>query len=63
MTKVRCFLINWDTDDEDVDLPSETTLTVDLSDYTDFEKSDVVCEALSDSFGWCVYSFVWEEVE
>ncbi len=40
--------ILWDTDGEEVDLPQEWTVEAD-----DIEG---VADALSDEFGWCVFS-------
>ncbi len=51
--KVRFFDIVWDTDDQDVDLPSTHEAIVDADFDTDEEGADL----LSDQFGWCVKSF------
>lgn len=56
--KIKFSNIVWDTDGEEVDLPSEVTLEVD-------EDSDVALDGadmLSDKYGWCVVSFSFEEV-
>lgn len=50
--KVKVFGIVWDTDGEDVDLPSEVTLEV--SEDTDLENE--IADILSDKYGWCVLS-------
>lgn len=41
--------IVWDTDGEDVDLPTEWTMEV--------EDPEDIADELSDIFGWCVESF------
>ena len=55
--KIRFHNIKWDTDGEDVDLPTETTLEVD----DDIDVSLQGADALSDKFNWCVLSFEWEQ--
>jgi hypothetical protein len=45
--------IEWDTDGEDVDLPTETILHSD----TDSIDDDEVVDILSGTYGWCVLSF------
>jgi len=49
--RLRCTEIVWDTDGEDVDLPTETVVEVD-DDCGDEQPAD----ALSDKYGWCVQS-------
>jgi hypothetical protein len=67
--KIRCYDIKWDTDGEDVDLPSvdlPSEVFVDIN--TDDEDADLEtlvneqgADALSDLYGWCVLSYQWEE--
>ena len=55
---VRFFNIQWDTDGQKTDLPSEVTLEVPDSNM------DIATEGadiLSDKYGWCVKSFQFEE--
>ena len=47
--------VEWDTDDEEVDLPKEFTLTVDHYDDTDLD--DEVSDAISDEYGFCHFGF------
>jgi hypothetical protein len=54
--KIRFFNIVWDTDGQDVDLPTEATLEVDEDTQLETEGAD----CLSDEFGWCVLSFDFE---
>ena len=56
---IRFYAIEWDTDGEEVDLPSEVTLEVDADLDLDVDGADV----LSDKYGWCVNGFMWEEVK
>ena len=56
--KIRFFDIQWDTDGEEVDLPTETIMEVPEDCDLDTEGADV----LSDKFGWCVLGFNWEKV-
>jgi len=63
--QVRFYNIKWDTTDDDhpdgqdVDLPDDVTLEVDGDVDLDTEGADV----LSDKYGWCVFSFDYEETE
>lgn len=57
--KVRFFDIDWDTDGETEDLPTETTLEVD----DDLDICEEGADVLSDTYGWCVNSFNYEEVK
>lgn len=50
--KVRFHDIVWDTDGEQVDLPTEVTLEVEPDTVLPEEAADT----LSDKFGWCVQS-------
>lgn len=52
--KFRVHSIIWDTDGEQIDLPSETTIEAD--------DADRIADSLSDKFGWCVESFKHEVV-
>jgi hypothetical protein len=52
---VLVYDITWDTDGEDVDLPSEATL--DIDGENDEEIRDQIADKLSDQTGWCVGSF------
>ena len=49
MAKFNVTNIVWDTDDEDLDLPTEEVVEC----YNDECISDI----LSDKYGWCVESF------
>lgn len=54
--------IDWDTDDEKVDLPSTETLPIeDLTDADDGELvEEEIADWLSDQYGWCVNGFNYE---
>lgn len=56
MKTVRVYDIEWDTDGEEVDLPSIANVTV--------KNEDEIADKLSDEYGWCVFSFrLWKGVE
>ena len=57
MKRYRLFDIDWDTDGEDVDLPSEVIVEIDDDQDIVYDGAD----ALSDQYGWCVNSFEIEE--
>lgn len=54
--KIRFFNIVWDTDGEEVNLPSDIILEV--SDDLDVEEEGA--DVLSDEHGFLVQSFSWE---
>ena len=51
--KAKFTNIVWDTDGEQVDLPSETI--IELPDGFDYQNEGA--DLLSDIYGWCVQSF------
>ena len=69
---VKASKIWWDTSDEELgddeamkiarDLPTERTYTIEVEDTYDGwqDASDLVCDKLSDEFGFCIYNFVFE---
>jgi hypothetical protein len=52
--KFRATDIEWDTDGEDVDLPSE--------DIVEADSADEVADALSDKHGFCIRSLDVKEI-
>ena len=68
--KIRCYNIEWDTDGEEEDLPTEVTLILtepkELIEYCEAREScdedDFIADKLSWEYGWCVNSFEYEEV-
>jgi len=58
MRKIKYFNIEWDSDDNDDELPSEHTIEVD----SDFDPVDDGGDILSDEFGFLVASFSFSEV-
>lgn len=52
---IRIFDIDWDLDDEIVNLPREVYMEVPNNIDMDEEGADL----LSDHFGWCVRGFSW----
>lgn len=53
--------IFWETDAQDVDLPSMLDLDIDDFDY-DFDFDEELADWLSDKYGWLVdsYEFSWD---
>lgn len=47
---MRKVIVNWDTDNEKVDLPKEVEIPANIPD-------DEVADYLSDNYGWCVNSW------
>mgnify|MGYP006886080720 CR=1 FL=1 len=54
--KVRFSNIHWDTDGEEVDLPTEVTMNVEDDLDVELQGADV----LSDEYGWCIFGFNYE---
>lgn len=51
---VRFYNIQWDTDGEPTDLPTDVTIE-DVDD--DIDLAEEGCDVLSDKFGFCLYGF------
>ncbi len=49
MARFNVTNIVWDTDDEDLDLPTEELVKCD--------DADCISDTLSDMYGWCVESY------
>jgi len=58
MKKYKATNIKWDTDGVETDLPSETIFELEDDHDPAFDGAD----ALSDKYGWCIFSFDYEEV-
>ncbi len=58
MKVTRAYGIVWETDGEDVDLPTEVELPRDFGD-----DDDAIVNYLSDEYGWLVVSYERESVE
>ena len=58
MRTVNFYNIDWDTDGEEIDLPTDVILTVDEDVEVDLEGADL----LSDEYGFCVNSFNFQEL-
>jgi hypothetical protein len=58
--KIRTTKIDWDTDNEDIDEEqiAELPQTVEL----EVEDEEEIADALSDEFGFCVFSFEYETI-
>jgi hypothetical protein len=53
--------ISWDTDGEELDLPTSTTLEVEHEEDDDLDT--LIADALSDKFGFCMFSFDYDILE
>ena len=58
MRTVNFYNIDWDTDGEEIDLPTDVVLTVDKDVEVSLEGADL----LSDEYGFCVNSFSFQEL-
>ena len=58
MRTVNFYNIDWDTDGEEIDLPTDVVLTVDKDVEVSLEGADL----LSDEYGFCVNSFNFQEL-
>lgn len=56
--RIKFSEIEWQTDGEEVELPSSVVLEV--SD--DFDVEENGADLLSDKYGWLVESYLWESV-
>mgnify|MGYP006299064471 CR=1 FL=1 len=66
MLTYKCTEIQYDTDGEDVDLPTEIQIELserEVSDDDDYTNIEILlADAISDETGWCVESFRWNLV-
>ncbi len=53
------FDIEWETDDEDVDLPSMIVVGAIPVNADDEEVHDAIADRLSDVFDWLHHGFTW----
>ena len=66
--QVKATFIHWDTSSDEgekdpfgaLDLPSECVIEVDAQ--TDDEVDMRIADALSDKYGFCIYSCSWEKI-
>ena len=52
--KVRAFNIDYDTDEENINLPYEV--------FVEVENEEDICDAVSDQTGFCVFTLQYEFV-
>lgn len=59
MAKIKLYNIEWDTDYEDVDLPTEVIIDNPTEEMCEAVGGfdDVLADYLSDEYGFCVYGF------
>lgn len=62
MKHYKAYNIDWDTDGEDVILPSKVFFDVE-DDWTNEDVSLEGANIISDKYGWCINSFSFEEVK
>lgn len=63
----RCYNIEWDIDEEDIDdvsLPSEVEIEIDHEEEIccEGEFSDCLSDKLSDEYGFCHFGFEFEVI-
>ena len=58
MKVTRVYDVIWETDGEEIDLPTEVELPRDFGD-----DDDAIADFLSDEYGWLVISYERESVE
>ena len=58
MKVTRVYDVIWETDGEEIDLPTEVELSRDFGD-----DDDAIADFLSDEYGWLVISYERESVE
>jgi hypothetical protein len=54
--KVKFYNIDWDTEGQDIDLPNQVTLEI----TENFDLEQCGANLLSDQYGYCVNSFIFE---
>jgi hypothetical protein len=59
MKKYRLYDIEWETDDEEINLPREVTLSLVLT--SDESAEERCAEELADRYGWLVKGFKMDE--
>jgi hypothetical protein len=66
MVTYKCTEIQYDTDGEDVDLPTEIQIELSEREVSDDDDDanieELLAAAISDETGWCVESFRWNLV-
>jgi hypothetical protein len=66
MVTYKCTEIQYDTDGEDVDLPTEIQIELSEREVSDDDDDanieELLADAISDETGWCVESFRWNLV-
>ena len=60
--KFKVWDISWDTDGEDVDLPTELTVVVPEEVFASDGEEDYISDWLSDEYGFCHNGFLFKEI-
>lgn len=56
--------IKWDTDGEEVDLPDEEQIDLDISNESDWDEiEEEISNYLSDTYGFCHDGFNYDVIE
>jgi len=58
MKTYKAYNIQWDTDEEKIELPSEVIFNMEDDDDPSIDGANVI----SDMVGWCINSFFYEEI-
>ena len=58
--EINVFNIVWDTDGEEVDLPTRCSVSVSKDAVDEFGIDNVIADTLSDAYGWCHRSFNYQ---
>lgn len=59
--KIKCSDIEWDTDGQEVDLPTEVVIEVSQAEWEDDDT--LAADTLSDEHGFCIKALVTEEIK
>lgn len=56
--------IKWDTDGEEVDLPDEEQINLDISNESDWDEiEEEIGNYLSDTYGFCHCGFTYDVID
>lgn len=62
MKTYRITNIKWDTDELEIDLPTDFSMSVDVEkDTTELEIEERISDSISNVYGFCHFGFNYEE--
>lgn len=62
MKTYRISNIKWDTDELEIDLPTDFLISVDIKEgATELEIEEKISDSVSDEYGFCHFGFNYEE--